>query len=45
MRELCPVCHRVVAVSDLTYVVFAHHDKAHNSCPMGGHALGGEKAA
>ena len=40
MYEVCPVCKRVVAVSKERAVVFAHHDKAHQPCPMSGHSLG-----
>lgn len=40
--ELCPVCKRVVAVSQERRLVFAHHDKAFGPCPMAGHPLGGE---
>ena len=38
--EICPVCKRAVAVSKERAVVFAHHDKAHQPCPMGGHSMG-----
>lgn len=37
---VCPVCKRPVAVSKERHVVFAHHDKAHQPCPMSGNALG-----
>jgi hypothetical protein len=42
--ETCPVCKRVVAVSKQKRVVFAHHTKLHEPCPMGGHPMGGEAA-
>lgn len=40
--EVCPVCWRPVAVSNIRRLVFSHHDKAMNVCPMGGHPMGGE---
>jgi hypothetical protein len=38
--EICPVCKRPVAVSKHRAIVFAHHDKTHQPCPMSGQPMG-----
>lgn len=41
---LCPVCKRVIAVSNVNRIVFAHQDTARNNCPMSGNPMGDRAA-
>jgi hypothetical protein len=38
-KTVCPICKRLVAVSDIQGIAHAHADKVGNPCPMSGRHL------
>jgi hypothetical protein len=39
VMDVCPVCRKPVAVSNVRRIVFAHRDKIGSPCPMAGLVL------